>query len=73
MDFDEGLFEIEDQSLANALLDRVNEFNSSTGLKAFAVAAIFGSLPQAISSPLAFYGALCATLYFAEGKLPRGV
>jgi hypothetical protein len=71
LDFDDGLFQIEDQSLARALLEKVNDFNVSTGIKALAVAVTFGALPQTITAPMAFSAALAVGLYFLKDKLPK--
>lgn len=73
MDFDDGLFKIEDQSLARALLEKVNAFNVSTGIKAFVVAVTFGALPQTITAPMAFSATLAFVLYFLKDKLPNEV
>jgi hypothetical protein len=49
---------IDDPALARAILDKVNNMNTATGLQGLLAGATFAILPQSVSSPLAFFALL---------------
>jgi len=65
-----GLSQIEDPSLASAFVEKVNDMNVETGIKAIIPAMIFAALPQSSSEPLVLCSISFALLYFVRDKIP---
>ena len=61
---DGKLESIADQSLARAILTKVNNMNVETGLTCVAASAVFAILPQSTSIPLVLIAALYTGTYF---------
>ena len=60
---------IEDQSVAQKILDKVNEMNVSTGRDCILAAGVFAALPKDITTPVAAFGAIAAGIYvFGQSK-----
>jgi hypothetical protein len=65
-----GLSEIQDSTLARAILDKVNRMNVNTGVRVLLPVAVFAALPQSQAAPLVACTLLCAALYASRDKIP---
>ena len=70
---DTGLTKIEDATLAQKIVERVNAMNVETGLQAVAVAIAFAALPQSTTQAAAFVVAISTVLYLLQDKVPNEV
>jgi len=59
-----GLQPIQDLTVAQKLLDKVNDMNISTGRDCLIVASIFAALPKDVTAPIAALGVIAAGAYF---------
>ncbi len=66
-----GIRKIEDQDLARAFMEKVNEMNLETGRNAVILAAAFAALPHDLVAKLAAVSVVLGALYFLEGKIPK--
>jgi len=66
-----GIRKIEDDSLARAIMTKVNDMNVNTGFEAFALASAFAVLPQEVSFKLAACSLLLGGLYLLQGRVPK--
>ena len=70
---DTGLKIIEDPSLAQRFVERVNALNLNTGFQAVGVATIFAALPHSVTKALALVVAFSTVLYLLKDKVPSEV
>jgi hypothetical protein len=66
-----GLQKIENQSVAQAILTKVNNFNVKTAVTFGLPVVAFALLPQSTSQPLVLAAILFFALYKLEGKIPQ--
>eukprot|EP00558_Chaetoceros_sp_UNC1202_P009241 CAMPEP_0197237268 /NCGR_PEP_ID=MMETSP1429-20130617/4150_1 /TAXON_ID=49237 /ORGANISM="Chaetoceros sp., Strain UNC1202" /LENGTH=80 /DNA_ID=CAMNT_0042696237 /DNA_START=154 /DNA_END=396 /DNA_ORIENTATION=+ len=66
-----GMRRIEDENLAKAFLQRVNQMNIDTGKEMLFVSSVFAALPHDLTARLASVGFVLSLLYFLNGKVPR--
>jgi len=64
-----GMSKIEDPTVAYALLEKVNSFNSSTAAQGFAAVLVFASIPKVA----AVFVSTLFGLYLLSGKIPTEV
>lgn len=65
-----GLSKIEDPDLANAFVDKVNDYMFKSGGQVFLATSVFAFLPQSVVARATFCVLTIAALYFAQGKIP---
>ena len=70
LDDGQGLQPVDDPSVAQAILQKVNEMNVRTVIQAAVPAAAFAALPQSSSTALVLSGLVLAALYAAKDKVP---
>jgi len=67
------LTQIDDPSLAQKFLDKVNAFNVEAILQSGGLAAVFAALPQSVTQPAAFSAVILAALYYIQDSLPAEI
>jgi hypothetical protein len=68
-----GIRKIEDEDLARAFLNKVNEMNIETGRDAILLAGGFALLPSELTGKLALVTLVLGGLYLLNGKVPKDV
>jgi len=65
-----GLSKINDDAVAQAILQKVNAMNFENAVKVFVPVTTFALLPQSVASTLVFFALVFAILYALQGRIP---
>jgi len=61
---------VADPSLAERLLEKINQVNQDTGLDALLLTSLWSLLPQDVASSIVVVGWILALLYYLQDRLP---